>query len=243
MMVVNTMLHHTELFSAYIAIDPSLWWDEQLLVKQAQAILKEKDFKNKSFYMAVANTQNSKEDFAALKKDTANLNFHLRSEIDFLDLLSSNKDNGLTWGYDYFKNETHSSLPLIGQYNALRTIFDYHAIPFAQQLWDDRFNADSALSAHYKAVSNRMGYAVLPPEGFVNMVGHSCLDSHWFDRAEHFFNLNITNYPGSAVVYAAMGDLYKEKKDNIKAISYYKKSLQLKNDPEVARKIKALPKS
>jgi predicted alpha/beta superfamily hydrolase len=36
--VINTFLNNTQLFNAYIAIDPSLWWNNQALVKQAQEV-------------------------------------------------------------------------------------------------------------------------------------------------------------------------------------------------------------
>ncbi|HEX3768979.1 MAG TPA: alpha/beta hydrolase-fold protein, partial [Puia sp.] len=32
--VINTLINHTDMFNAYIAIDPSLWWDNQKLMKQ-----------------------------------------------------------------------------------------------------------------------------------------------------------------------------------------------------------------
>ena len=37
--VINALLHHTRLFNSYIAIDPSMWWQNQLLLKQSGNIL------------------------------------------------------------------------------------------------------------------------------------------------------------------------------------------------------------
>src|SRR5258708_22961042 len=33
---INIFLHHTALFNAYIAIDPSLWWDQQYLLRRGR---------------------------------------------------------------------------------------------------------------------------------------------------------------------------------------------------------------
>jgi predicted alpha/beta superfamily hydrolase len=239
MIVVNTLLNHTDMFNAYIALDPSIWWDDQLLVKQAETQLAHKKFENKSFFMAVANTMNSKEDFSQLKKDTATPNLHFRSEVNLIDVLK-NKEAGLHWSYDYYKNETHASVPLIGQYNGLRFIFDFHPLSFSSQLWNPHFNADSAISSHYKMLSKRMGFTVLPPEEFVNSLGHAYLESHLFDKAEGVFKLNVLNYPNSAVVYSAMGDLYAERKDSNTATRFYQKSLQIKKDPKVSKRAAAL---
>lgn len=38
-MVVNTLAHHADLFSIYIAVDPSLWWDQQKVLQTAEFAL------------------------------------------------------------------------------------------------------------------------------------------------------------------------------------------------------------
>ena len=35
---LNTFLRHTELFDTYLAVDPSLWWDQGRLVREAEAV-------------------------------------------------------------------------------------------------------------------------------------------------------------------------------------------------------------
>ncbi|HLZ90033.1 MAG TPA: alpha/beta hydrolase-fold protein [Puia sp.] len=39
LMVINTLINHPNLFSAYLAIDPSMWWDDRKLLKQAGTVL------------------------------------------------------------------------------------------------------------------------------------------------------------------------------------------------------------
>jgi Tfp pilus assembly protein PilF len=80
---------------------------------------------------------------------------------------------------------------------------------------------------------------VLPQEAFIDGLGRSFLEMRMLDKAEAIFKLNVHNYPNSAVVYAVMGDLYAAKADMKMATSYYQKSLSLKNDPEVRKKIAA----
>jgi predicted alpha/beta superfamily hydrolase len=240
MMVVNTLLNHTEMFNSYVALDPSLWWDEQLLVKQAQTRLNEKKFANRTFYMAVANTMNSTKAPTELRKDTHDYSLPLRSQLDLADVLTQNKENSLKWHYDYYPKESHTSVPLIGEYNALHFIFDFHKFTSLNKLFDPGFDADSALTAHYKMVTARLGYSVLPPEEFVNGLGHAYLESKLHDKSEGVFKLNLANYPQSTVVYAAMGDLYTSKGDRKTALSYYQRALGIKKDPELQKKVNAL---
>ena len=47
---INALIHHTHLFDNYLAIDPSLDWDNQKLLKQSKEILEKKSFKGKSLF-------------------------------------------------------------------------------------------------------------------------------------------------------------------------------------------------
>jgi hypothetical protein len=240
MMVVNTLLNHTDMFNSYVALDASLWWDESLLVKQAQQRLKEKRFNNKTLYMAVANAIRSDKDTAELRKEKNDYTLLLSSQLDFADLLRVNKANGLRWKYDYYKEEGHNSIPLIGEYYAFRFIFDFHQFTSFEQLFNPAFDVDSALTAHYQHISARMGYTVLPPEEFINGLGHSYLESAMLDKAEGVFQLNMQNFHKSPVVYIAMGDLYTRKGDSKNAISFYNIALSIKNDPVLRKKVSEL---
>jgi Tfp pilus assembly protein PilF len=85
-----------------------------------------------------------------------------------------------------------------------------------------------------------MAYTVLPPKDFVDGLGYSFLESALLNKAEGLFMMNLQNYPKSPVVYSAMGDLYTKKGDKQKAITFYRKSLALKNDPVLQKKVSAL---
>ena len=53
--VTETMLREPQLFGAYIAISPSLWWNQQSLVKQAPEWFKDKDkFKKRRLFLTIA---------------------------------------------------------------------------------------------------------------------------------------------------------------------------------------------
>ncbi len=240
MLVVNTLLNHPQLFDAYVALDPSLWWDEQLLVKQARTRLQEKRFDGKTFYLAIANALNSPKDTAALRKETNDYNVLLNSQLDFADLLAAHPGNGLRWRHAYFKEESHTTVPLMGEYHALRFIFDFHQFKALDRLFDPGFDADSALTAHYQMISERLRHKVLPPEEFLDGLGHAYLESALFDKAEGVLGLNLRNYPQSPVVYVGMGDWCSGKGDAKGALSYYRQALRLKKDPAIEKKISRL---
>src|SRR5690242_2118293 len=95
LMVVNTLINHTDMFNAYLAIDPSLWWDNQKLLKQAETVLQQKNFQNKTLFLAIANTMDDGMDTMKVVHDTAGTTLHIRSILEFAKSLNANQANGL----------------------------------------------------------------------------------------------------------------------------------------------------
>ena len=93
--VMNTLINHTDLFNAYIAIDPSMWWDKQKLLKQAKTVLAEKKFEEKSLFLSIANTMNVSIDINKVQADTPSLTNHFRALLNLKSYLEMNKQNGL----------------------------------------------------------------------------------------------------------------------------------------------------
>ena len=240
LMVVNTLINHTDLFNDYLAIDPSLWWDNQKLLKQAENVLHQKKFTNKTLFLAVANTMADGMDTMQVVHDTTGNTIHTRSILEFAKALKANSANGLRWSYKYYNDDSHGSVPLIGEYDALRFMFDFYQMPSLNKLFDSTFSATASVSMlqeHYKKVSKEMGYAILPPEDLINGLGYNFMQSGMMDKSYAFFKLNIDDYPQSFNVYDSMGDFYAGKKDKQKAMEYYSKALSIKPWPETKKKL------
>lgn len=77
--IVETLLREPELFDTYIAIDPSLWWNEQALTKIANEKLQ--DIRGKSLFIASGEEAGNAGEIAAFiaelrKLDNRNLDWH-----------------------------------------------------------------------------------------------------------------------------------------------------------------------
>jgi uncharacterized protein len=121
--VINVLINHTNLFSAYVAIDPSMWWDNKKLLIQANETMKQKIFEGKFLFLAIANTMPQGMDTLLLQADTSAATIHIRSIFQLKNVLQQNTGNGLIWSYKYYNSETHGSVPLIAEYDAMRFIF------------------------------------------------------------------------------------------------------------------------
>ena len=241
--VMNTLIRHPQIFNAYLAIDPSMWWDRRSLLKQSGSILMQNNFKGKTLFLGVANTMSPGLDTATVRKDTILSNQHIRSILSLTDTLKKATGNGLRWEYKYYNEDSHGSVPLISEYDGLRFIFDFYNFKNANQLFDKNVSAEMAVNSvkdHYKKVSQEMGYEVGPPEEYINDLGYGFLQNKMNEKAFAFFKLNVDNYPKSGNVYDSMGDYYVAINDKGKAIDNFKKALTLFNNPDTKAKLEKL---
>jgi hypothetical protein len=241
--VVNTLIHHPYLFNAYVSLDGALWWNNQQIVTEAKMILANKNYKGKTLFMALANRMERGMDTLKIQKDTTESTELIRSNLEFIKDIFKNKTNQLRFQHKFYENDDHSSVRLIGEYDALRFIFDYYKLKiYNSELDDPNFKLDSLLVTHYNIVSEQIGYLIKPDESQVNNLGYHMLKQKQFIKAEALFKLNISNYPETANCYDGLGDLYLAKGDKLKAIESFKKTLSLKAIPETKQKLKTLLK-
>ncbi len=241
--VINTLLHRPDLFNAYVSLDGALWWDNQRVVTGAKLILAKERFKGKALFIALANRMEKGMDTLAVQKDTTEGTELIRSNLEFIKYISNNQNNQLRFRHSYYENDDHSSVRLIGAYDALRFIFENYKLKiYNSELLDPAFKLDSLLASHYSTVSEQMGYPVKPSESQVNGLAYYMLSQKQLMKAEALFKLNITNYPETANCYDGLGDLYLAKGDKLKAIENFKKALSLKFIPETKQKLDTLLK-
>lgn len=239
--VMNTFLHQPDLFNSYVSLDGSLWWDNQKIVKEAKTILPDQNYKGKTLFMAMANRMERGVDTLSVRKDTSGATALIRSNLELIKDLSKNKKNQLNFKYKYYEDDNHPSVRLIGEYDALRFIFDFYKLKiYESELSNPDFKLDSLLVSHYKNVSEKMGYNIKPDESQINNLGYKMMGTKQFAKAETLFKLNITNNPNSGNCYDSIGDFYLETKDKTKAIENFKKALTLKAIPETKEKLQKL---
>ncbi|MCB9265403.1 MAG: alpha/beta hydrolase [Lewinellaceae bacterium] len=231
LMVVHTLLERPGLFDNYIALDPSLWWDGQIELKRAQKALAEGNFNGKSLYLAVANTLPEGMSLEAARKDTSAMVKHIQSIMEFAELAEANDQNGLNFAWKYYPEDGHGSVPLIGEYDAIRFLFPWYE-PKLAPFFDPNSTKTSeelvqTLTSHFENVSNKMGFTVLPNEGMINSMGYGFMGNNKPGHARALFELNIRNYPESANTYDSMGDFYLSQSNMEKAAEYFSKAIEV----------------
>jgi uncharacterized protein len=241
LMVMQTLVYHPDLFNSYIAIDPSMWWDNNKLLMQSKKILADKKFDRKSLFLGIANTMDEGMSLEKVQKDTSNETRHIRSILELRSDLERNKQNGLKFQSKYYGDDTHSSAPLITEYDALHFIFDFYPFkPSTKERNDSTTLLATKYASHFTNLSKQFGYSVKPSENMVNGMGYQALANKQLQKAESFFKLNIANFPESGNVYDSYGDYFSEKKDTANAIAQFKKALSISENAETRQKLAEL---
>lgn len=239
--VMQTFVYHNDLFNSYICIDPSMWWDKENLLKQTQKVLQEKKFAGKSLYLGIANTMEDGMDIKKVQKDTSSDTKHIRSILKLQAAFEKNKQNGLNYKGKYYADDTHSSAPLITEYEALRFFFDYFPLKIGMKDFTDSTGAlATKFQNHFANLSQKMGYQIKPDEMEINYMGYDFLGRKIYKTAESLFKLNVENHPESYNVYDSYGDYFSAIGDKAKAIEQFKKALSLKENPDTQKKLNKL---
>jgi len=210
---MHAFLHRPEIFQAHIAIDPALWWDGQLLLRQATQMLQETNDFRGPVYISVANNP-PREDFDP--------KLGAQACRDFADLLRAHNSVLFRSALQYFETEDHGSVPLLSLYHGLLFVFDGFKPPASLA------NTPAAVTDHFVKVSARLGFQVLPPEEFVNSAGWNALNNeHATNAALELLKFNLSNYPNSPNVYASLAEAYDLQDDKPLAIENYERALKL----------------
>ena len=74
----------------------------------------------------------------------------------------------------------------------------------------------------------------------MNNLGFFMMQQKQFHKAEDLLRMNIKNYPSSPVAYGYLGDLYAARGEKKAARANYQKSLSLKEDAAIRKKLEGL---
>jgi predicted alpha/beta superfamily hydrolase len=173
------------LFRAYVALSPSLDWDNNLPQRSLDDSLAVRRRLNASLYIA--------------RSDDAG-----RALADYERLvatLQARTPAGFRWHSQPFPDETHVSVPLLSTVDALRWIYQGY------RLHDDSLSGGIQLAEqHFRAVSERVGWPLPVPEEVINGLGYEALGSRRIQEAIDLFKRNVTENPNSANAFDSLAD-------------------------------------
>ena len=214
---VHTMLTRPELFNSYIAVSPSLQWDNFVLIDRAREFFKTRKELNRTLFTSLGNEPGDIGDAFGM----------------FRDELQRQQVKGFVWEAVRYDDEDHGSVVLRSHYAGLRKIYDGWQFPR-----DPNTGAVAGglkgVEEHYRKLSERLGFTVLVPEALMNQVGYQLMGQGNMEEAVAAFKLNVERYPGSPNVYDSLAEAYERGGKLDLALPNYEKAHALgvqTNDP------------
>lgn len=207
---VHAMVNHPGLFDAHLAISPSMWWDNQTLVEQAEQFLDENPEHETRLYMTMGNEGGTM--LGGAWKLAAALEEKAKSDKFF-------------WEFHVMNSEDHGSVVHRSTYNGLEALFKDWRLEDVFELYQQ--GGIKAIQAHYENVKEVYDIEGKPSENMMNSLGYRLLGSGQVDAAIEVFTQNVQDYPKSFNVYDSLGEGYKVKGEKEKAIKNYKRSMEL----------------
>ncbi|GAB3316224.1 hypothetical protein GCM10027299_06150 [Larkinella ripae] len=219
---VNCLLNQNA-FNAYIAIDPTLTWNNRYLPAKADSVLKANTALRGKLYVTQANNPFDPGPHTGVRG---------KSFDSFRASLTSHSPARLSHRYAYYEQETHFSVPFRSLHDGLLFVFENYEFPVPTFL----AQGSSGIRQHYQRLFEQWGANLLPPGKVMNQVSLFLLQSQkQADQALDLLKLTEQYYPDSPVVHRSLGEAYQAKGDKAKAIQAYRKVLALKATDEKAR--------
>ena len=188
---IHAMISKPGLFNSYIAVSPSLQWENREALKRVEDFLKNQKEMKVTLYASIGDEPGAiGESFDALR-----------------DALSKTNIKDFAWQAQRMDDEDHGSVVLRSHYFGLRKIYEDWRAPRDPQ--SGAFAGGlKGVDAHYKKLSDRFGYSVPTPENLINQLGYQLLGRGQADEAIEVFKTNVERYPASANVYDSLAEAY-----------------------------------
>lgn len=195
---IHALNRSPETFHGYVSISPSLWWQDQAMKRDTEALLARRPDLDRFLYITLGNEREQ-----------------MRTSNDaYVAMLRAKAPASLRWTFQLLEQEDHGSVPHRSTYLALEALYDE---------WRPKGKIETlaALQAHYARLSQTFGYRIDIPENFLNLFGYQLMGTGRMDDAIAAFKHNIELYPDSANVYDSIGEAYEKSGEYVLARDHY----------------------
>ena len=205
---MNTLFEQPELFDAYLALSPSLEWDDGFMLDRARRFLARPDLPDAMLYMALADERLERQYYDPM-----------------VELLEESAPPQLVWTSQLFEEQDdHMSIRVTAGLAGVRWVFrDW-------RLGSHRIYAMSSeeIEAHYAMATVRykepreLGMMEITDAGYWGLY-----DEATVDPAMEFFRLAVEKWPDAAYPYSCLGEGLERTGDLEAALEQMERALRM----------------
>jgi predicted alpha/beta superfamily hydrolase len=214
---VHALVHEPELVDSWIAISPSLFWDDQMLVEQAEVFFEERDELRASLYMTMGKEGNDM----------------LGGMLKLAGVIEGHTPEGFEWGYRVMKEESHNSVVHRSLRQGLEFVFADWKIRDVLSVYDS--GGMEAVEGFYERTSARYGIEKTLGSSAVYELAGALTQSRRLDEAWEILNYDPERVAVYPMFFLFLGEEYEHEEDLDGALRCYERALELEPDNEAAQ--------
>jgi len=215
LLVMHTFHSRPHLFQAHFAFSPSLWWDNQITVKNTLEFLSKTDVYHNYLYMNLGDEIGP----FSPQRGIASLQGFQKIE----EHLKNKAPSELQFRIELLPDEVHDTTQMIGLVRALRGLYPKWYIPF--EVVDEGL---PAIKNYYAELTRKYGYLVSPREYQLNQAGYFQLaEKSDIPAAIDIFRHNLLMHPNSSNAHDSLADGYEQAGLYKKALKHVELALSL----------------
>lgn len=220
---MHTFVHEPDVFDAYLAISPSLWWDDQMLVDQAEEFFETTDDLNKTLYITMGSEGGDM----------------LGGLLKLEAVMTEQTPRGFEWSSRVMKEETHNSVPYRSTRQGLEYIFRHWGVKSPMSLYDQG-GLDAVYGAFDRAEA-RYGMERAVPPGTFTQLAAELIQGGRLDDATEVLEHDPENLKPSAMIYTMLAEAHAARDDEEGMIAAYARALARNpTDDSVRERLAAL---
>jgi predicted alpha/beta superfamily hydrolase len=204
---IYALFNRPEVFKAYIAVSPSLRWDEQALAKQADQFVADHQDLQAAVYMTMGNEGGDM----------------LGGAQKVAGSLSSSRSIGSK--FERWPEETHGTVVLRSVYDGLRWLNEPFYTPDPMRVYEE--SGLQFFDKRYERISRYLGYEIKVPEHIPMEIQHHLLEQDRQAEALQVLQHVAALYPQSTGPHFELGKLYLKLNDSAKARAELEQTLKL----------------
>ncbi len=189
LLVTYTLLKNPALFQAYIAISPTLPWDNEWILNNTDLYMKQKYERNIYYSLIIDNQE-------GIMFEAAN---------NFIEKISKMDIENFRYFYKRYENEDHISCFTIGLYDSLRELYEKYKI--SENLIETANCKD--IKEHFTTLTEKYGYTIVPTWDWLNWIANWHFLMKRNKESINLYLLASEYYPCSCDVYLKLAEVYR----------------------------------
>jgi predicted alpha/beta superfamily hydrolase len=213
---VYTLLNRPDIFKAYIAVSPSLWWDGQALAKQADHfVIDHKDLQT-AIYMTMGNEGGEM----------------LGGAQKVIGSLASLQQSSAT--FRHWPEESHASVVMRSVYEGMEWLNELYYTHDPVRVYEE--SGLQYFDKHFEIISKYLGFEVKVPETPLMQIQEYLRAVKRPEEARQVLQRVLELYPESPGAHFELGKVYLDLKDGPQGEAELKQALALYPGHDAARK-------